>query len=105
MVKPYMGITPIYRRRNIYLALEGLDFTFDEDDLPDVIRKWEEGFSIWDMAEAMNRDPDEIAVLIMSLSREGKIERRPGAALGRRKAGFGKQRRRGGERGKRSLLS
>lgn len=86
-----MGITPIYRRRNIYLALEGLDFTFDEDDLPDVIRKWEEGFNIWDMAEAMNRDPDEVAVLIMSLAREGKLDARPGGALGRRKEQPGKE--------------
>lgn len=84
-MKPYMGTTPIYRRRKLYLALEGLDFTFDEADLPEIKRQWEEGLSIWNIARAFNRDPDEITVLIMSLRREGKIENRPGGAMGRRK--------------------
>lgn len=69
----------------MYLALEGLDFTFDEADLPEIKRMWEEGLSIWDMARAYERDPDEITVLIMSLAREGKIEPRPGGAKGRRR--------------------
>ena len=84
-MKPYMGITPIYQRQNIYLALEELDFTFDEADLPEIKRMWEEGLSVWDMARKYERDPDEMTVLIMSLAREGKIEPRPGGAMGRRK--------------------
>lgn len=84
-MKPYMGITPIYQRRNIYLALEELDFTFDEADLPEIKRMWEEGLSVWDMARAFNRDPDKITVLIMDLARKGEIDTRPGGAMGRRK--------------------
>lgn len=84
-MKTYMGITPIYRRRNLYLALEGLDFTFDEADIPDIKRMWEEGLSIWDIARAYERDPDEITVLIMDLARKAVIEPRQGGAKGRRR--------------------
>lgn len=75
-----------YRRR-VYVALEDLDFTFDEADLPMIIHMWEEGLSIWDIARAFDRDPDEITVLIMDLVRKDRIKPRPRGAYGRRREG------------------
>jgi hypothetical protein len=70
-------------RRKPYVALEDIDLIFDERILPDVIQMWEGGLSINDIAKAYNRDPDEIACLIMSLAREGRIKPRKGGAYGK----------------------
>lgn len=73
-------------RRKVYVALEDLDLIFDERIIPEVIKMWKGGLSVEDIAKTYNRDPDEIACLIMSLAREGRIKRRPGGAYGRRKS-------------------
>lgn len=73
------------KRRKVYVALEDLDLIFDERDLPEMIRMWEDGLSLTDIARSFKRDPDEIACLIMSLARENRIPQRNGGAYGRRK--------------------
>lgn len=62
-------------RSKIYIALEDLDFIWDERDVYKVEALWKDGTSIWAIAEKMNRDPDEIAVLIMDLARKEKVSK------------------------------
>lgn len=64
------------KRRNRYIALEELNFIWDEDDVKRFITMWKEGINFWKIANEFQRDPDEVAVLMMSLVREGKIEPR-----------------------------
>ncbi|MBN2909137.1 helix-turn-helix domain-containing protein [Polycladomyces sp. WAk] len=73
------------RRRKVYVALEDLDLIFDERDLPEIIRMWEDGLALTDIARSFKRDPDEITCLIMSLARENRIRPRIVGAYGRRR--------------------
>lgn len=78
--------TPLgIKRRNIYIALEELDFIWCESEIPDIERLWNEGFSIWEIGQACDRDPDEVLILIMDRVRKGAIGNRPGGVMGRRK--------------------
>jgi len=72
-------------RRRVYIALEDLDFSWDEADIPQVRHMWKKGLSIWDIARAFDRDPDEVAILIMDLIRKSQIRPRPRGAYGRRR--------------------
>jgi len=65
--------------------LEELDFSWDEADIPQVRHMWKKGLSVWDIARAFDRDPDEVALLIMDLVRKGQIKPRPRGAYGRRR--------------------
>jgi hypothetical protein len=85
------AVTPLtIKRRNIYIALEDLDFIWDESEIPDIERMWNAGFSVWDIANACERDADEVAILIMDRVRQGYIEPRKGGIFGRRKHEPGK---------------
>ncbi|WP_246064865.1 helix-turn-helix domain containing protein [Melghirimyces algeriensis] len=70
-------VTPLsIRRRKIYIALEDLDFIWDEDEIPDIERMWNQGFSLWDIAHACERDELEVLLLIMDRERQGSISPR-----------------------------
>ncbi|MFV9511819.1 hypothetical protein [Tepidibacillus sp. LV47] len=53
-------------------------------DVLNVDKLWNEGWSVWDIAKAFNRDPDEVAILIIDRVRNGFIQKRPGGAYGKR---------------------
>ncbi|MHB0802749.1 helix-turn-helix domain-containing protein [Bacillus thuringiensis] len=63
-------------RRNLYIALEELDMLWDEDDVWQVKEAWDNNESVFAIAKKMERDPDEVAVLLMDLARKGRIEKR-----------------------------
>lgn len=72
-------------RRNIYIALEDMDFTWNEDEVLEFDRMWNEGLSLYDIARAFDRDPDEVALLVMDRVRSGYIRKRKNGIWGRRK--------------------
>lgn len=63
-------------RRNLYIALEELDMLWDEEDVLRVKNAWKNNESVFAIGEKLQRDPDEVAVLIMDLARKGTIEKR-----------------------------
>lgn len=63
-------------RRNLYIALEELDMFWDEDEVRQVKEAWDKNESVFAIAKRMERDPDEVAVLLMDLARKGRIEKR-----------------------------
>lgn len=69
------------RRRKIYIALEELDFIWDADEIPDIERMWRQGYSLWDIAHACDRDPVEVLLLIIDLERKGRISPRRNGLL------------------------
>ena len=86
--EPEKFIEALYMKkasRRVYIALEDLDFSWDEADIPQVRYMWKKGLSIWDIARAFDRDPDEVAILIMDLVRKSQIRPRPRGAYGRRR--------------------
>ncbi|AOM13830.1 hypothetical protein [Bacillus thuringiensis] len=63
-------------RCNLYIALEEMDMFWDEDEVWRVKEAWNNNESIFAISEKLQRDPDEVALLIMDLARKGAIEKR-----------------------------
>ncbi|MEB8992582.1 helix-turn-helix domain-containing protein [Bacillus cereus] len=65
-----------HKRRNLYIALEELDMFWDEDDILRVKNAWKNNESVFAIGEKLQRDPDEVTLLIMDLARKGAIGKR-----------------------------
>jgi hypothetical protein len=65
-----------------YIALSELDFSWSIQEVHQIERMWDEGVPLSVMAEKLNRDLDEVAILIMDRVRLGKIKSRPGGVFG-----------------------
>lgn len=82
-------ISSLFRVGRLYVAMEeGPRFNFEWQpcQVRAIIKTWEAGVSAYDMAREHNRDPDEVAVLIMDLRRRRVIKNRPGGLWGKGKA-------------------
>lgn len=63
------------KEKNIVIVLEDLDFTWDNKELSEIARMYEEGKSIAEMNEVFHRlDTDEIFIALFHLARKGKIK-------------------------------
>jgi len=69
-------------RRATYIALEELNFLWDEDDVLKFREMWEEGLSLPDIAKQLKRKKNEVAVLILDQAEEKKIKPRKGGLWG-----------------------
>lgn len=78
-------ITKLRPKEELYIALEELDFTWYTSQVDKVRQMWEAGEHIADIAEAVKRDQDEVAILLMSLSRSKKIGNRTHGVFGEAK--------------------
>lgn len=70
------------RPKEQYIALMDLDFSWSPTEINTVKCMWREDKHIADISETIGRDQDEIAVLLIDLSRQGKIERRERGVYG-----------------------
>ncbi|MCS1351176.1 helix-turn-helix domain-containing protein [Mechercharimyces sp. CAU 1602] len=77
-----MPVATPFERRLLYVALEDLDFVWDEAEVPQVVEMWRDGQSLHDIAKTLDRDPDEVTLLVMDLARQGRISRRKRGARG-----------------------
>ncbi len=68
-----------------YIALDDLNFDWRPSDLHRVAAWYREGKPLSYMASYLRRDHDEVALLVMDLSRRGEIEPRPSGYLSMRK--------------------
>ena len=66
----------------LIIALEDLDFSWFPDEIEKVKKFWSFGWHIADIAAKVKRDQDEVAVLIMHLSRQRKTAKRKMGVLG-----------------------
>lgn len=73
-------------RAKKYIPLEN-DFDFHWEwaleEKRAVVAGWRKGASVWALAEQLKRDPDELMLLLIDLSRRGKIKPRPGWVWGK----------------------
>lgn len=69
-------------RQKVYIACETLDFIWDEKDIKQIDQLWRDGYSIWDIAEQFDRDPDELLILLIDRAKRGRIKPRKGGVLG-----------------------
>lgn len=71
-----------HRRRELYTALEEVDFHWDWDEVVKVIEMWKDGVPFAVIAEQFKRDGDESGVLVMDLCRKNRIKPRAGGLGG-----------------------
>lgn len=69
-------------REELYIALSELDFSWYPGEVEQVAQLWRKGLPVADIAERMERDIDEVAILIMDLARRGIIEPRKNGVAG-----------------------
>ena len=67
---------------NNYIACFDLDFSWKEKQVKRVTAYWNSGYHIAEIAKKVNRIIDEVTILIIDLSRKGKIEERKGGVFG-----------------------
>jgi len=64
------------RPKELYIACDGMDFSWYPGEVELICQMYVEGKRLADMSERVNRDPDEVAILIMDLARNGRIKPR-----------------------------
>ena len=69
-------------RQNIYLACEDMNFTWDEVEVLKFEGLWKAGLGLFEIADRLRRDPDEVALLIIDRSRQRRIKPRSGGIWG-----------------------
>ncbi|MGM0437525.1 MAG: hypothetical protein ACQEQD_04570 [Bacillota bacterium] len=68
---------------NDYIALLELDFSWRKETVEEVKELWKEGYIISYIADKINREGDEVFLLLMDLARKGEIEKRENGIFGR----------------------
>lgn len=69
-------------RTQIYLACEEMDFTWCVKDVWKFKKMWKDGKSILQIAQELDRDPDEVLILAIDRCKKGSIIPRDGGLLG-----------------------
>ena len=70
-----------------YIALDDLNFAWLEDEVATVITMYNAGSPVWEIAEKLGRPQEEVALLLMDLSRKKAIEPRAGGVYGNKRGG------------------
>ena len=66
----------------LVIALEDLDFSWYRCEVDIVKKMWKSGKHIAEIARAVKRDQDEVAILIMHLAKNNEIKKRKGGVFG-----------------------
>ena len=79
-----MPVAILNQKTYIPLA-EDPDFKWEwsAEDVRRVSRLWRKGVNGWKIAEQLDRDPDELAILLIALLRRGIVNPRPGWVWGK----------------------
>lgn len=62
------------QRQKLYLANEETNMTWDETDIPDVIKAWNNNWTIAEISEYLGADRKETELLMADLIHQGKIQ-------------------------------
>lgn len=65
-----------------YTSCMDMDFSWSRREVCETIRLWRLGVPYHHIAERINRDPDEVFILLIDLGRRKKIKKRPGGVFG-----------------------
>ena len=66
----------------LYIAGEGLDFSWYQWQVEALIEDWEAGLPLEDIADRLNRDQREVIILAIDLAHHGRIKPRKGGIMG-----------------------
>lgn len=67
-----------------YMALDdgAFEFGWSNEDVERFDQLWHEGYPIWDIADILKRDVDEVAILLIDRARRKKVKNRKNGAFG-----------------------
>jgi len=82
MPRPARAADKYRPREQLYIACADMDFSWYRDEVKQFRQWWREGVSLDEMAERLNRDVDEVAILVIDQKRKRKIKNRPGGLWG-----------------------
>lgn len=77
-------LPPIPPEQYVMFLHDDINWGWTHDEIDTFTRLWKEGVSLWDIAKQLERDPDEVALLVIALRRDKRIKRRPGGIWGKR---------------------
>lgn len=81
--KRHMNSKP---RKKRHIACEGIiDFFWDEPEILEFREMWRKGIPIERIAKELNRDPDDVLILIVDQGKRGHIKQRPEGLFGNQK--------------------
>lgn len=70
------AIAKIRPKSELIIALDDMDFSWYKKEIEKVKRLWDNNLHIADISRQIDRDQDEVAILIMHLARNGEIQNR-----------------------------
>lgn len=68
--------------KDIIIILDDIEFAWNKSDIEKVIKLWKYGISFKEIVKRINRDGDEVFLLLLHLSRKGQIKKRKNYLLG-----------------------
>ena len=69
-------------QQKIYLACENMNFIWGEAEVLEFEKLWRAGCGLFEIADKLRRDPDEVALLVIDRSRQLRIKPRLGGIWG-----------------------
>ena len=81
MTRRYRKAIP---KDKIHIPLIDLDFRFQPEEVERVEEMWKEGYDIRVISKELNREGDEIMVLLLDLARKDRIVKRENSVWGTR---------------------
>ena len=69
--------------QRLYIACSEIDFSWYEWEVTRIIRLWNDGMAIWDIAEEMKRPEKDVFGLLWDLAENNRIKERPGGIFGK----------------------
>lgn len=72
-------------RRNIVIVCEELDHVWDESDIDEFLRLWEEDYTVHQIASYFKRQPKEVALLLINTFTEQRLRKLIGFQWGEKR--------------------
>ncbi len=69
-------------QENLYIACDDLEFAWDKQEVKKVRGEWRKGTDISEIAKIVDREIDEVFLLLLDQARSGYIEPRKNGILG-----------------------
>jgi len=76
MSRRYKGVKKLRPDKKLHIALSDLDFSFTKHEIKKVIKMWNKGYNLRVISDELDREGDEIMLLLLDLARSKKIKKR-----------------------------
>ena len=84
MPRTSKGMKKINPKEKLHIALFDLDFSFTQSEIDTAIDMWNKGYDLRVIADELQREGDEVMILLLDLARNKRIEKRENSIWGTR---------------------